>query len=99
MARKRTPVGRVESGLERQLRETPNIGPAERAALRAQARAVDVGEHERDPDAVSRASAVYLSLRAAAGMVAGDTRPGDPFDELLRELSQPAAGARDVPNT
>ena|SRR5215471_1060097 len=92
--------GRVEAGLERELIDRRDIGPAERAALRAQARAIDLAEHERDPDAVSRSNAVYLDLRSKAGMTAGAiTRSGDPFDQLLAEISRPSAGSSDVPNT
>jgi hypothetical protein len=95
MARIRTRVGRVEAGLERQLRESPAIGPAERSALRSQARAVDVGEARGDVDAVTRANAVYLSLRAAAGMTRNDERAGDPFDVFLADLARASPGGRD----
>jgi hypothetical protein len=79
--------------------ERHDIAPAERAALRTQARAVDVAERAADPDAVSRANAVYLELRKAAGLTSGGDRAGDTFGELLAELSRPGAGASDVPNT
>jgi hypothetical protein len=63
---------------------------AERAALRAQARAVDVAEQERDPEAVSKANAVYLDLRQAAGLSAGNAKPVDAIDELLADILRPA---------
>jgi hypothetical protein len=63
---------------------------AERAALRAQARAVDVAEQERDPEAVSKANAVYLDLRQAAGLSAGVAKPVDAIDELLADILKPA---------
>jgi hypothetical protein len=91
--------GRVEAGLERELPERRDIGAAERAALRAQARAVDVAEQAREPDAVSRANAVYLDLRTKAGLTSGGIRNVDPFDALLAEISRPSAGVSDVPNT
>ena len=92
-------VGRVEVALGHELATRHDIGRAERAALRAQARAVDLGEAARDSDAVSRANAVYLELRTAAGLSCGGARPVDAVDELLAELMRPAAGAGDVPNT
>ena len=75
------------------------IPASERAALRAQARAVDVAEAKRDSDAVSRANAVYLELREAAGLTSGGVHPVDTVDQLLAELMRPGAGAGDMPNT
>jgi hypothetical protein len=92
-------VGRVETGLERDFLTRRDIGPAERSALRAQARAVDVAELAHDADAVSRANAVYLDLRKAAGLSSGGVQPVDAFDALLAELARPGAGASDVPNS
>ena len=84
--------------MEIELRERHDIARAERSALRAQARAVDIGEANRDGDAVSRANSVYLELRRAAGLTAGGNQPVDVGDALLAELLRPAAGARDTPN-
>jgi hypothetical protein len=87
----------VEAGLDRELSGHPDVGRAERAALRAQARAVDVAEKARDTDGVSRANAVYLDLRRAAGLTGGPTgRTVDAFDVWLADLSRPAAGASDT---
>jgi hypothetical protein len=85
--------------LEHDLADRHDIRHAERSALRAQARAVDIAEANRDSDAVSRASAVYLELRAAAGLTAGGNQPVDVADALLAELLRPGTGASDVPNT
>jgi hypothetical protein len=91
--------GRVEVGLEHELVDRRDIGATERAALRAQARAVDVAEANRDSDAVSRANAVYLELREAAGLTSGGSKPVDAMDQLLGELMRSAAGGGDTPNT
>jgi hypothetical protein len=91
--------GRAETGLERELLDRRDIGKAERAALRTQARAVDVAERAREPDAVTRANAVYLDLRKAAGLTSGGAQPVDVFEQLLAEISRPSAGSSDVPNT
>jgi hypothetical protein len=92
-------VGRVEAALGHELADRHDIRPAERAALRAQARAVDVAESERDSDAVSRANAVYLDLRAAAGLTSGGVQPVDAVDQLLADLMRPSTGTGDIPNT
>jgi hypothetical protein len=84
--------------LNHDLADRRDIRPAERAALRAQARAVDLAEHGRDADAVSRASSVYLDLRTAAGLSSNGAKPVDAFDALLAELTRPGAGASDLPN-
>jgi hypothetical protein len=87
---------RVESALDHDLEDHSEIGPAERAALRAQARALDLAEALADPAAVSTANKVYLELREAAGLTLAGARPAEtPFDELLRELTRPGAGAGD----
>jgi hypothetical protein len=96
---KATRRGRVEAGLERDLIERHDIGAAERSALRAQARAVDLGEAGRDSDAVTRANACYLELRQAAGLTSAGTQPVDAIDSLMAELMRPGAGAFDRPNT
>jgi hypothetical protein len=84
---------RVEWALERDLAGRPNIGKAERAALRAQARAVDVAAALEDPHLVTEANRGYLELRTAAGLTASATTPPDAFEALLAELSTPDAGA------
>jgi hypothetical protein len=91
--------GRVEVGLEKDLLERRDIGPAQRAALRAQAHAVDLAEAARDPDLLSTAGRVYLDLLAAAGLSAGGAKPVDAFDSLLAELGRAGAGTGNPPNT
>jgi hypothetical protein len=91
-------VGRVEAGLNADLATRRDVPKSERAALRAQARAVDTAEHARDVDAVTRSNAVYLDLRRAAGLSSGGAQPVDTFAELLAELSRPTAGDSDLPN-
>lgn len=91
--------GRVENGLERELIERRDIGPAERSALRAQARAIDVADAAHDSDAVTRASAVYLDLRTAAGLTSAGARPVDVGEQLLADIMRPGPGSFDAPNT
>ena len=89
-------TGRVENGLDKELQVRGDIGPAERAALRAQARAVDRAEGGRDTDSVSRANAVYLEMREAAGLSAAGAKPADDFEKLLAEAMRPTPGTRDA---
>jgi hypothetical protein len=90
---------RVEVALDRELKTRADIPGPERAALRAQARAVDVAEGESDPHLVSEANRVYLDLRQAAGLTAGGAASTDTFGELLAELSKPSPGLRDQPHS
>lgn len=90
---------RVEAALDQALIEHRDIGPAERAALRAQARAVDVGEAHADPREVSEANRVYLELRTRAGLVAAPAAAADPFDRLLADMGRAPADAFQPPNT
>ena len=90
---------RVEAALDHALLEHRDIGPAERAALRAQARAVDRGEAHDDPREVSEANRVYLELRARAGLVAAPVAAADPFERLLADMGGAAADAFQPPNT
>jgi hypothetical protein len=83
---------RVEAGLNRELVERSDIGPAERAALRSQARAVDVAEAAKDARLVTEANRVYLDLRRASGLTAGSKPGTDSFAELLAELGRPSSG-------
>ena len=92
-------IGRVETGLNADLSTRNDIPKSERAALRAQARAVDVAEGAHDVDQTTRANAVYLQLRSAAGLSSGGAQPVDTFAELLAELSRPSPGGSDLPNT
>jgi hypothetical protein len=85
---------RVEAGLDHELVDRPDIGPAERVALRAQARAVDMAEAAHDPELVSKANGVYLDLRQAAGLVAGSGPVADSFGDLMASLGRPAASLR-----
>ena len=91
-------VGRVEAGLDHDLKAHREIGPSERAALRSQARAVDVGEAIGDPDAVSRANSVYLELRTAAGLSLAGAKPVDSVDAFLAGLLGPTPGNRNTPD-
>jgi hypothetical protein len=96
MAPDHVKIGRVESGLNRELSDRQDIGPAERGALRAQARAVDTAEHAAEPEAVSRCNSVYLDLRTAAGLSAAGTKPSDDFEQLLARAMRPTAGDSDT---
>ena len=88
--------GRVERALEADLLDHREVSPAERAALRAQARAVDVAEARADPDQVSRANVAYLDLRQAAGLtVGGQTKPVDGFDAFMAGLMGAGTGGSD----
>jgi len=96
MASDRRGKRRVEAGLDRELATRADIGDAERAALRAQAHAVDLAEAAADPDRLSRANAVYLQLRTAAGIVTAPAAvASDPFDVFLRDLARPEPAAGD----
>jgi hypothetical protein len=75
--------------------ERHDLSHTERGALRAQARAIDRAELERDPDAVTRANAVYLTMREAAGLSASGAKPADPITDLLAEMARAGAGASD----
>jgi hypothetical protein len=88
--------GRVETGLDRDLLERRDVPASERAALRAQAHAVDLAEANRDSDAVSKANAVYLELRNAAGLSAGGAKPVDSIDALLSGILDAGAGGSDA---
>jgi hypothetical protein len=83
---------RVELGLDRDFKDRPDISPAERVALRAQARAVDLAEQASDYLGVSTANRVYLDLRQAAGLCAGAGPVADSFTELLAELNRAEPG-------
>jgi hypothetical protein len=85
-------VGRVETGLNADLTVRPDIGKAERAALRAQARAVDRGEQAGEPDVVTRANVAYLQIRQAAGLSAGGTKAVDAWDSLMADVLRATPG-------
>ena len=84
--------------MDKALLEHRNIGPAERAALRAQARAVDVGESHDDPREVSESNRVYLELRTRAGLVVAPAAAADPFEQLLADLGGSTARAFQPPD-
>jgi hypothetical protein len=89
--------GRVEVGLDNDLAERHDIRSAERAALRAQAHAVDLAEASLDADLLTTANDGYLRLRQAAGLTSGGAaKPVDAFDAFLAELARPGAGAGDT---
>jgi hypothetical protein len=91
--------GRVEVGLDNELATRDDIKQAARAALRAQAHAVDMAEAAKDPETLSTASRVYLELRHAEGL--GPPAPVaevDAFDRLLAELGRTPAGPRNTPD-
>ena len=97
----RTRPARVESGLDRELAERGRdaVRPAARAALRAQARAVDVAEANRDPDAVSTANRVYLEMRLSEGLGPPIAESeGDVFERLLADLGRPTTDPSDRPD-
>ena len=77
--------------MDADLLERPDIKKGERAALRASARAVDLGEAVADPDLITRANDGYLRLRISAGLTSGGAKPADAFDELLAQLAAPGA--------
>jgi hypothetical protein len=85
--------GRVERALENDLLERHDLSKAQRAALRAQAHAVDLGEAALDVDQITTANRAYLELLTAAGLSAGGAKPVDAFDALLAELGRAGAGA------
>jgi Spy/CpxP family protein refolding chaperone len=87
-----TQIGRVEVGLNSELVTRSDIGKAERAALRAQARAVDRAEYARELDMVTRANAVYLQLRQAAGLSAGGAKTVDAWDSLMADVLRATPG-------
>lgn len=89
-------MSRVERALDKELTDHDEIGPAERAALRAQARAVDVAEGDGDAYAITAANDGYLRLRQAAGLTAGSPQQSDTFADLLAELAKPEPGVRDT---
>jgi hypothetical protein len=76
----------------------PDIGPAERAALRVCARALDQAEAETYLRLVCDVSKVYLDVRRAAGLTAGEdsTAGSDPFVAFAAGLS--AAGVGNAPH-
>ena len=92
--------GRVEVGLDNELAALARreIGSAARAALRAQARAVDTAEDLRDPELVTKANAVYLEMRHAEGMRPPDAQPSDPFTSLLADLQRASTSTSDTPD-
>jgi hypothetical protein len=91
-------LGRAEAGLEWELLERADIKRGERAALRIQARALDLAEASSDPHLVTEANRGYLELRTAAGLTAGGAKPVDAFDALLAELGRAGADTGDAAN-
>jgi hypothetical protein len=91
-AARRARVGRVEHALNDELGDRTDVTVGERAMLRAQARAVDVGEALADPDLVSKATHGYLEVRTAVGLTGRAPAVDDTFGLLLRELSEPRVG-------
>jgi hypothetical protein len=83
--------GRVETALEKELPDRPDIAASERGALRAQARAVDGAERVGDYLGVTAANRVYLDLRQAAGLCAGAGPVADSFGELMAQFGLPTA--------
>jgi hypothetical protein len=72
--------------LDHDLGEHPEVRQAARAALRAQAHAVDIAEALADPLAISTASSVYLDLRHREGLRPAEVREADAFEQLLAQL-------------
>jgi hypothetical protein len=90
---------RVERALERDLSDRPDIGAGERAALRAQAHAVDIAEAARDAELITVANRGYLELRQAAGLVAGQAKAPDTLEQLFAQLGPTGAGAGNAADT
>jgi P27 family predicted phage terminase small subunit len=88
-------VGRGERALNEDLRAHTEVGPSERAALRACARALDQAEADTNLRLVVDVSKVYLEVRRAAGLTAGDEQPAagsDPFVAFAAGLSAAGVG-------
>ena len=68
-----------------------------RSLLRAQARAVDVAEAASDPEAVTHASAVYLTCLESAGLTPTPEITTDVWAELVAELGRPTSGGFHAP--
>jgi hypothetical protein len=82
----------VEAALDTDLRYRSDIGRAERAALRAQAHAVDLASATGDPELITTANRGYLALREAAALTAGGPEQVDSFAALVAELATPGTG-------
>jgi len=82
--------------LDHELAEHPEVRQAARAALRAQAHAVDIAEHLSDPVAISTASGVYLDLRHREGLRPPEVRDSDPFERLMADLGRPTTSPSDA---
>lgn len=87
--------GRVEAALDRTLAGRADIDPAERAALRAQAAAIDYADEDRDARAITAASEVYLRLRRAAGLVAPAVVDADDVGARLERMLRGDGAAGD----
>jgi hypothetical protein len=87
-------TGRVEVALDRELKTDDSVGPAERAALRVCARALDHAEHGDDGYLVAQLSRTYLDLRIAAGLSRNSPAKAtsDPYDVLAAALAAPVLG-------
>jgi hypothetical protein len=87
-------VGRCERALNEQLRDRGDVGAAERAALRVCARALDRADRDADVKLVGDVSKIYLELRRAAGLTAGEgsAAGGDPFVAFAAGLSAAGVG-------
>jgi hypothetical protein len=89
----RAKLGRCERGLNQDLAKRPDIGQAERAALRAHARALDRAEAIGNARLVNDVCRGYLEGRQAAGLVAGEVESGlDPFAAFVAGLSGSGVG-------
>jgi hypothetical protein len=83
-------LGRTEQALNKELRERDDIDHAERAMLRAQARAVDIATAAGDPYAISQANRVLAILYQSAGLSLAGAPATDTFAELLAEMAKPS---------
>jgi hypothetical protein len=93
MSSDRARIGRCERGLNTDLAKRADIGPAERAALRAHARALDRAEAIGNARLVNDVCRGYLECRRAAGLVAGEVEAGlDPFAAFVAGLSASGVG-------
>jgi hypothetical protein len=88
------PIGRIEQGLNLELREPAQerTSTGARAHLRGLARALDVAEATGDLDASAKVGRVYLEVRRAYGLAGGEVTPLDPFAAFVAGLSAPSLG-------
>ena len=90
--------GRAEQALEHSLADRPDINPAARTALRAQAHALDLAEAALDPEQITVVNGGYLPLLRANGLTSDQPEPVDAFEKLLADLGRAASSPSNTPN-